>query len=579
LSPRTHWSNCANPKRPQSASGFNFVPTKAAAPTFGLSRRQREQQRQRRYEIVRSVFAEGAEGLGRCGLPQGLDHLFACVELRSGLMTMEERLAAMDLVAEAAMGAALAPPGAPGEGLVASCLAELGQRVPALGLQPPLTAAQAPTKARAKKKQARFDDVCPCGSSFVAGAAFCAFCGQSRRGGTANPVGAPEPPILRVYEGVTEHEYRLLFDYADKYSAHPEVRTVLPSGAVVGMGRLTPLAEEGLLAFAHPQDISASAAVPHLGSAFVWPRGDSTHAVMQIWPVKCDSSFRESYELATANPDVTRWVPQAAAEFKKVMIELFGDDAVLHPVLYAHRATTCNRCAYVGTAEQLQALLRANSDLVKDFNISELTPNGFVAKWQGLDGREGEMEFVFSPGETYVLYTKVGSETLTCIKAKWQFDAECCVLHEEVRSSPQPSPPSAAPMPPEQWPPPVAAPTCDGSVGTCNAATMLHVEAPAIYGGLAGTFRMMFICNNGYPMWQQVKGSAVIWSGSSGRWQFSPHFVQSTAPHARRPPHEVDAWEAWDESAQAWLPYPSFGVVAVALPGGVEMGPDEYCEC
>ena len=79
--------------------------------------------------------------------------------------------------------------------------------------------------------------------------------------------------------------HRLLFVYSDRYSAHPEVRTVLPSGAVVGTRRLVPKVAEGLLAVAQPQDIAASAALPHLGSAFVWPRGDGTCAVMQMWPV------------------------------------------------------------------------------------------------------------------------------------------------------------------------------------------------------------------------------------------------------------------------------------------------------
>merc|ERR1719331_2115473 len=72
--------------------------------------------------------------------------------------------------------------------------------------------------------------------------------------------GTPEAAAteaVRVYRGFTEHTYRLVFPFEDKFAPDtPLLLTILPSGVVENREKLEPKAEKGLMAFTYLQSIS-----------------------------------------------------------------------------------------------------------------------------------------------------------------------------------------------------------------------------------------------------------------------------------------------------------------------------------
>merc|ERR1712110_1302282 len=75
-----------------------------------------------------------------------------------------------------------------------------------------------------------------------------------------------EPPAIQKYSGFTEHAYRFMYNYEDKFTESPKLLTILPNGTIEK--------EKGLIAYTYPQDIETSAAQKHLATPeaapFVW---------------------------------------------------------------------------------------------------------------------------------------------------------------------------------------------------------------------------------------------------------------------------------------------------------------------
>ena len=57
--------------------------------------------------------------------------------------------------------------------------------------------------------------------------------------------------------------------------------------------------------------------------------------------------------------------------------------------------------------------------------IKSMTETGFVATGEDGKGNKVEKSFTMDPKTKYVIYKKVGWETMGCCKTKAQFDKEC----------------------------------------------------------------------------------------------------------------------------------------------------------
>jgi len=81
--------------------------------------------------------------------------------------------------------------------------------------------------------------------------------GGSTMDGGATRSGPPTAAAVRVYQGFTEHTYRLVFPFEDKFGPDtPQLLTIVPSGVVENSKVLEPQKEKGLIAFAYTQSIS-----------------------------------------------------------------------------------------------------------------------------------------------------------------------------------------------------------------------------------------------------------------------------------------------------------------------------------
>jgi len=256
---------------------------------------------------------------------------------------------------------------------------------------------------------------------------------------------------VRVYHGFTEHTYRLVFPFEDKFAPDaPHLFTVLPSGVVENNKVLEPQKDKGLIAFTYPQNISDELAELPVGqqpgsnvdssaakgggqllrdTAFVWRRQDGTNAVVQTWPTNLNDKFRQDFEISEGmNPDSGKYLPQAVSEFQEAMVRLFGPAAATCPLLFCHKQLTSTSPAVVGIGEEVLAHLKECPDLMRELAIASIDTDGLGFMADGINGKGQQFEkhFRLTPGEECVVYRKTGWDTMGCIKPLHQFlhDAE-----------------------------------------------------------------------------------------------------------------------------------------------------------
>jgi len=197
----------------------------------------------------------------------------------------------------------------------------------------------------------------------------------------------------------------------------------------------------GLVSYPFAQDVADEAEARKIivedKSTHVFPRPNGTFGVSQMWPMKINSSFHKSYKATTnySEVDPTVFQPQAVAEFERTLKILFGPEATKRsPIIYAKNAKINKLVVFKGTAEAIEAFLRFNPEACDLLMIAKLYPGGFVAI-NSIGGgsdpiaqppkKNSYKQFDFTPGEEYVLYTKVGYENMACIKSYAQFVGEC----------------------------------------------------------------------------------------------------------------------------------------------------------
>jgi len=262
---------------------------------------------------------------------------------------------------------------------------------------------------------------------------------------------------VRIYDGFTEHTYRLVFPFEDKFAPDtPHLLTIVPSGVVENQKKLEPQKEKGLIAFSYPQSVSdeiSELLVEQQPSsnvdsgmaadgdnktlretAFVWRRDDGTNALVQTWPTTLNQKFRQDFDMSEGvNPDPEKFLPQAASEFQEAMVRLFGPSAQSCPILFCHKQLASTSPAVVGSGEEVLAHVKGSPELMRELAIASVDPDclGFVADGTNGKGEKFEKCFKVTPGEQCVVYRKTGWDTMGCTKPLHQFlrDAE---FHETV---------------------------------------------------------------------------------------------------------------------------------------------------
>ena len=75
--------------------------------------------------------------------------------------------------------------------------------------------------------------------------------------------------------------------------------------------------------------------------------------------------------------------------------------------------------------EELLQYMKEDAEAMSNVGIKNMTEKGFVATGEDGKGNHIEKEFSMDPKTRYVIYKKVGWETMGCCKTKEQFDKEC----------------------------------------------------------------------------------------------------------------------------------------------------------
>jgi len=215
--------------------------------------------------------------------------------------------------------------------------------------------------------------------------------------------------------------------------------TILESGVIETAKIVKCEKERGLIAYSFPQSLDGKTAhtkveadSPLMGTEycdtnFVSKRKDGTFCLVQTWPTTYNEKFKADFKISNSNPDETKFVPQAVTEFKECMERLFGMDATKElPVLFCHKALVNEGPTYLGKAEKLIELLMKDNKKMEELAIKEVDAGSlsFVAIVTDGKGKQGTKKFTMAPQDEYVMYKKVGWETMGCVKPKSQFLGE-----------------------------------------------------------------------------------------------------------------------------------------------------------
>jgi len=240
---------------------------------------------------------------------------------------------------------------------------------------------------------------------------------------------------VQKFPGFTEHAYRLVFFYGQKYASYGgpwHLRTILPNGTVDQDRNLPPGSERGLIAYAYPQSLPDEHVEAHRGTPWVWTRPDGSHALVQTWPTQYNNIFKQKFNPQQQNPDPTKFDEAAVSEFQQCLVEMFSQQDVDEiGIKYCHSETINDKAAYVGSAEALISFLTEHPEVRNEMDILQMgatldgpDAHGFICRYVDGKGRTGTKGFSMNPACNYVLYTKKGWETMACIKLFEHFERE-----------------------------------------------------------------------------------------------------------------------------------------------------------
>jgi hypothetical protein len=230
-----------------------------------------------------------------------------------------------------------------------------------------------------------------------------------------------ERPIQRTYlpTGINENEPKRLPTRPSDEDAGEEEK----------------LKTRGLTAFPFAQNVDADSGrriIAECGDdAYAFERENGTYGLAQIWPIKANEQFYKKFTCSTgANPEPKVFQPQAIVEFEHAICKLFGDDATRRcPIIFAKNVNVNTKPVYRGSALAIEKYLRAHPEVCHQLKLAKLYPGGFVAV-VSVGSKNGLKHFDFQAGKEYCLYTKVGYESMACIKTADIFESECALGKE-----------------------------------------------------------------------------------------------------------------------------------------------------
>jgi len=150
------------------------------------------------------------------------------------------------------------------------------------------------------------------------------------------------------------------------------------------------------------------------------------YTLIQTWPTKINEKFKNDFEMKDANPDTKKFEAAAVNDYKATIQALFGEDATKTvPIKYCQKKTENKNPCYLGVTEDLLEYFQDNSKAMNEIGIKNMTANGFMAIGEDGKGNKIEKPFAMDPKTEYVVYKKVGWETMGCCKTFEQFKKEC----------------------------------------------------------------------------------------------------------------------------------------------------------
>jgi len=244
---------------------------------------------------------------------------------------------------------------------------------------------------------------------------------------------------VQKFPGFREHAYRLLFPYEDCFpDMTPDLITVLPSGKVETVKKLVPERPKGLITYTYAQLADAGVAQQVVDNAESPWKGTQLsetpfvsmscgrYRLIQTWPTNFNEKFKQDFDCQETNSDKKHFEPGAVQAFKACIETLFGAGATDKvKIQYCHKVTDNNNPCYVGSTESLKDYLQKNQEEMLEVGIKELTDEGFIST--GVDGKNQPLQKTFNMEKNtqYVIYKKVGWETMGCCKPLEQFEKEC----------------------------------------------------------------------------------------------------------------------------------------------------------
>jgi len=254
---------------------------------------------------------------------------------------------------------------------------------------------------------------------------------------------APVPVVpagqVKKFKGFKEHAYRLVFPFEDTFQGiTPDLLTILPSGVIENSKKLEAEPERGLIAYTHAQFVEASVAqkVVEVDTESVWKAkaysetpfvkmSGGKYSLVQTWPTRFNDKFKQDFHPTETTTDNVHFEPAAVEAFRTCMETLFGAGATNKAkIQYCHKVTLNNFACYVGLTEALKDHLQKNQAEMTEVGIKEWMEDGFVSF--GEDGKKKPVEkpFKMEKNTQYVIYKKVGWETMGCCKTLEQFVKE-----------------------------------------------------------------------------------------------------------------------------------------------------------
>jgi len=211
--------------------------------------------------------------------------------------------------------------------------------------------------------------------------------------------------------------------------------TVMPAGHVETIHDVVYSDEEGFMTYIFPQWISAEHAKKFLETPYVWEEEDGRFALAQIWPVKVNMEFADSFMRWTRDPPPKLFPVKATEKAKQAFgkaLERFLGQSVMDMIQYVYKEKFYDDLVIKGTGSQLLSLLHENEELREVLFVHKVLPNGFeTLKFDREFLPKKNKKFEMDPGVVYAMYRKTDGRYMGCV-TPWDQFTKSNVVGEEM---------------------------------------------------------------------------------------------------------------------------------------------------